>query len=190
MQELILYPTETVYGLGVNALDHDACRALFALKKRPNEKAVSWLVRDIHDMEQYAVMGDIERKIVKAFLPGPLTLVLPVRHTIIEKYQLPIKTVAFRISSDPIAQRIISEYMKEHNAPLTCTSANISAEKTQATVPAILKQFGTASNKITKIYDDGPRQGTPSTVISVVEGMVGCIRDGAIPFQEILKVIS
>ncbi len=190
MTEIILYPTETVYGLGVNALDNGAIKALFELKKRPNEKSVSWLVRDVADIEKYAVLGEKERKIAETFFPGPLTLVLPVRPEIVEEYGLEIKTVAFRVSSDPVAQKLITGYMEEHNAPLTCTSANVSAKPNMPTVSEILKQFGEDAEKITRIIDDGARAGEPSTVISIIDGMVGGIREGAIPLSEIHAAIQ
>ncbi len=190
MTEIILYPTETIYGLGVNALDINAINALFNLKKRPNEKAVSWIVRNVEDIKRYAILGEKEQKIAETFLPGPLTLVLPIRPEIIKQYNLEIETVAFRVSPDPVAQKLIAEYMEEHDAPLTCTSANLSNEPVMKTVPEILEQFGEDAEKITRVIDDGKRDGEPSTVISVIDGMVGGIREGAIPLSDIHAAIQ
>ncbi len=175
---MILYPTETVYGLGVNPFDPEALEKLYTLKGREIHKAVSWLVRDIADIERYAEVSPRAREIAMRFLPGPLTLVLPARS--LPPHLADFSTLSFRISSDPIAQKLIRTYMEEHDAPLTCTSANLSGYPTLFTVPEILAQLGEKAKMITRVIDDGPRSGLASTVVSVVGERVECLREGAI----------
>ncbi len=184
MSEIILYPTETVYGLGVNAFDKVALEQLFELKGRDLVKSVSWLVRDISDIEQYAELSPMSVRIIERWLPGPLTLVLPLRPEY-QSYSSPDKTIGFRISSDLIAQKIITDFMHKYQAPLTCTSANLSGLPTLSTIPEILNQFTDVQTLITKVYDDGPRSGLASTVVSVTGDTIHCLREGAYSWAEI-----
>jgi L-threonylcarbamoyladenylate synthase len=184
MNEVILFPTETVYGLGVNALNKTALEQLFKLKGRDLQKAVSWLVRDIADIEKYAEISPIAAKIAEQFLPGPLTLVLPA----LDEYKIyasPNGTIGFRISTDTIAQKLIADFMQQHNAPLTCTSANVSGLPALSSVPEILNQFCKSQTMITKVYDDGPRAGLTSTVIEIIGSEARCLREGACSWANI-----
>lgn len=183
---MILYPTETVYGLGVHALDDAALSKLYTLKGRDAAKSVSWLVRDIADIERFAYLSARARAIAERFLPGPLTLVLPVRNATDAVSQ---STIGFRISTDPIAERLIAEFMEEHDAPLTCTSANVSGMPTMPTPIEILAQFGEKASEIDRVLDGGPRTGISSTVVRVVNDEVVIHREGAIPSKEVHAVL-
>jgi L-threonylcarbamoyladenylate synthase len=177
---MILYPTETIYALGVNALDNDEMAKLFELKGRDSNKSVSWLVRDIKDIKRYAEVSDKALEIAQKFLPGPLTLVLPALPEF-KKLALNINgTLSFRISSDSVAEEIIAGFMEKYDAPLTCTSANISGLPTGKTVTEIITQFGQEAKCIDKIYDDGPRESLASTVVGVFGSKVIVYRQGAI----------
>jgi L-threonylcarbamoyladenylate synthase len=187
---MILYPTETIYALGVNALDKTAVRNLFSVKGRVENKSMSWLVRNIADIEHYSQLSPLAKQIAERFLPGPLTLILPARDLVPTQLRGPDDTISFRISTDKIAQKLIQEFMSEHKAPLTCTSANLSGEPTLPTVPEILAQLGSKASLIDKIIDNGPRSGTASTVIKVVDDTVEIIREGATSVDEILSFIK
>ncbi len=180
MTEIILYPTETVYGLGVNPLEPGALDALNDLKGRDEGKYASWLVKDVAEIEQYALLSDTARTIAEKFLPGPLTLVLPARPEIEPSLLGPQNTLSFRISPDPFASTLAAEL----SHPLTCTSANVSG-KAPATDPnEILEQFAEKAYNITKVIDDGPRSGEPSTVVRVIDDTIEVIREGAISASE------
>lgn len=186
---MILYPTETIYGLGVNAFIEEEFKRLYELKGREIGKAVSVLVRDISDIEQYAYLGEVGRKLAEAFLPGPLTLVLRVRDEV-PHHLVPEGTLGFRISSDPLAQKLISEFMEEYSAPLTCTSANLSGLPTLPTVPEILEQLGEKASMITKVIDGGERKGVASTVVGCIGDKVEIFREGAISSKSIMELIT
>ncbi len=177
---MILYPTETLYALGVNALDRVASDRLYALKGRDTSKVASWLVRNEQDIERFAEMNDVSRRIVAEFMPGPVTLVLPVRDKVPNELVGSDRTIGFRISSDPMAQTIIDAFFAEYDAPLTCTSANVSGAPTLPTVPEILQQFGGRAGEIDEIHDDGPRKALASTVVRVVGGEIIILREGVI----------
>jgi L-threonylcarbamoyladenylate synthase len=181
MSEIILYPTETVYGLGVNAFDTDAWRELCILKERHERQTASWLVRDMTDVKRLAVVTDKAKALAERYLPGPLTLIL-VAKDIVPKYcRAADNTVSFRISSDPLAQQLITEYMKKSSGvPLTCTSANVHGMPTAPNVVDILEQFGERRQLITKVIDGGERSGLSSTVVRCVGDTVEVLRKGAI----------
>jgi L-threonylcarbamoyladenylate synthase len=177
---MILYPTETIYALGVNALDENELAALFAFKGRDERQTVSWLVRDMADVANYAEVSEVAARLAARFLPGPLTLVLPAKSTVPTSRSAPDGTIGFRISPDPVAQRVIVEFMAIHDAPLTCTSANLSGLPTLRTPQEILKQFGDKASRIDTVIDDGIRAGAPSTVVRVIGDTVEVLREGAI----------
>jgi L-threonylcarbamoyladenylate synthase len=184
---MILYPTETIYALGVHALDERQIAALFTLKGRNEGKAVSWLVRNIADIERYAHLSPRAVVIAEKFLPGSLTLVLPARDTVPRAVIGPDRTIGFRISPDAVAREVITAFMDEYNAPLTCTSANVSGLSTAALPEEILMQFGERAAMIRHIYDDGIRTGTPSTVVRVEGDVITVLREGAIPSAILLS---
>lgn len=193
MDDIILYPTETVYGLGVNALHEQSLHKLFACKCRESKKAVSWLVRNKEDIKRFAICSPKAELIIDAFMPGPLTLVLPVRDEIPTFATTDERTVGFRISADTQAQTLIEEYMSTVDTPLTCTSANVSGYATLTTPESIIEQFKACNRKFTgfeRIIDDGPRSGVPSTVVRVMNDEVLLLREGAIPFAQIRAVIE
>jgi L-threonylcarbamoyladenylate synthase len=188
--EIILYPTESVYGLGVNPFDTEALERLYQLKGRVGDKPVSWLVRSVADIERYALVNDTARKLAEHFLPGPLTLVLTLRPSYLQ-YGASDGTIGFRMTTDPVAIKLIEDWFNKHDAPLTATSANVSGLKTHSTAPAIMAQFGDKSSLITTVVDDGSRFGLPSTVVRVNnDGTVTILRESAIAASVIDKVVA
>lgn len=189
MTDILLYPTETLYALGVNALDVDAVATLHLLKGRDPGKAASWLVRSLDDIAAYGIFEDRAAKIAARFLPGPLTLVLRAHPTVPSSVIAPDGTVGFRISKDPIAQSVVGEFMDQYRAPLTCTSANVSGAPTLPTPEEILQQFGEHAVDITHVVDDGPRKGLASTIVRAVDGDITVLREGEISEDAIRRAI-
>lgn len=187
---MILYPTETLYALGVNVLDDAEMAKLFQLKKRDERQAVSWLVRNMSDVERYAEVSELALEIANKFLPGQITLVLQAKNTVPITCLAIDKTLGFRISSDPLAEKIISDFMDKYDAPLSCTSANVSGQSSLPTTKEILEQFGDSSGLINQIYDDGPRAGVASTVVRVIDDNLKVLREGVIKEAEIIKMIN
>lgn len=189
-RKMFLYPTETLYAIGVNALNPAELASLFLLKERNKSKAASWLVRSIADIERFAELPQAAAKIAEQFLPGSLTLVLKARVDISDECVASDRTVGFRISSDPVAQSLIATYMEQHQAPLTCTSANVSGAPTLPTVGEILQQFGSRALLITDVIDDGPRKGLASTIVRVVGDNVTFLREGTVSEQDIYDTLQ
>ena len=186
---MILYPTETLYALGVNALSPGEQVDLFVAKGRAPEKVSSWLVRSVEDIEKYSELSDTAAKVATTFLPGPLTLVVPTKSHISSEITANDGTIGFRISGDPMAQAIIEAFMAEYDAPLTCTSANVSGQPTLNTVDEILQQFGPRAQMITEIHDDGPRKGLATTVVKIIGEEIALLREGYISEADIKKAL-
>jgi L-threonylcarbamoyladenylate synthase len=189
MKEVILYPTETIYGLGVNAFDADALSLLAEIKGRPVTQAVSCLVRNTADIEHFAQVSDTARKLMVAFLPGPLTIILPCTDERLQHMSTD-GTVSFRVSPDPVAQQAIKAFMDQCDAPMTCTSANHHGDTPVDTPAAILEQLGEQAMHVTQVIDDGARSGVPSTVVRCVDDSVEIVRVGAIAADDIYAAVA
>jgi L-threonylcarbamoyladenylate synthase len=190
MTEIILYPTETVYALGVNPLQKKAWQVLCKLKQRSEAQPVSWLVRDIEDIKRYAQVGEVATRLVEKCMPGPITLVLPAKDTVPDWAQSASGMVSFRISPDREAQELIAAYMKKHNAPLTCTSANIHRLVPAPTVAGIFGQFGEAASLITTTIDGGKRVEMVSTVVVVENEKLRILRVGPVSIEKLAAALG
>lgn len=185
MSKIILYPTETTYALGVNPFDLEAWKKLCELKGRSELQPSSWLVRNIKDIEKFAYVNEMSRKIIDEFLPGPLTIILPARETVPSFAKAKDGTVSFRISPDETAQKLISKHIEEAGAPLTCTSANLHGLKTGKNVNEILEQFGDKSNLINEVVDGGERDGVASTIVKITDDGFEILREGPISVDDL-----
>jgi L-threonylcarbamoyladenylate synthase len=185
---MILYPTETVYALGVNPFNPIEMNELYEYKGRDGSKIVSWLVRDISDIERWGVLSPVAREIALRWLPGPLTLAIPAKDIVPVELRALDGTVSFRISSDAVSQKVISEYMAKNDTPLTCTSANISGMPTLSTVSEIVDQFIRCGRDVSswQIHDSGMREGVVSTVVKIINDDVTIVRQGAVIMTDIL----
>jgi len=175
--QIILYPTDTLYGLGVDATDPKAVLRLKELKGRDDRKPISIIVSDIKMMERYAEITPLARKLTERFLPGKLTLVLNAKN-LPDEITAGTGTVGVRIPNHPQALALVRELGK----PLTATSANISGMPSASTVADILAQFG---DKSVLIYQnkDIPSSlpvSEPSTVVDARGEAPIIIREGAV----------
>ena len=179
MKEVWLYPTETIYGLGVNAFDAEALALLAKIKGRSTNQAVSCLVRNAADIERYAVVTPVAKKLIAKFMPGPLTIILETSDERLQHVSVD-GTASFRISPDKFAQQTVKDFMDTYGAPLTCTSANLHGQPPARMPELILQQLGGMSQYVTKVIDGGARNGLASTVVRCVGNEVDIIRSGVI----------
>jgi L-threonylcarbamoyladenylate synthase len=185
-----LYPTDTVFGLGVDATDERAVRELKELKGRPEGKPISIIVSSLEMLEEYAEISPLARKLIERYWPGKLTLVLKVKRGVVLPYAITgdTDTVGVRMPDNEIALGLVRKIGK----PLTTTSANVAGEPTLSTVPEILAQFG---EKVTHIvHEEGwPKtlpESLPSTVIDATGGELLVLREGAIPVSELKEYLT
>jgi len=171
---LVVYPTETVYGLGASAFSRIAVLKVFAAKKRPLDNPLSVAVKDMKQADEIAYVNTAARKLAKVFLPGPLTIVLKKKANLPKELTSGSDKVGIRIPRNEIAIRLI-----ELAGPITATSANISGQQPITTADEARKQL---AGRVDFVLDGGPSQiGMESTVVDVSEeGKCEILRDGAI----------
>lgn len=187
MNKIFLYPTDTLYGLGVDATNADAVGDLFVLKGRDDGKPVSIMVSDVPMMEEYVTMTPLARILTEHFLPGKLTLVLEAKN-LPHNLTAGTNTVGVRIPDAAIAMNVV----KHIGAPVTATSANVSGQPPCYSVQDILKQFGEKADHIT-VFPGTPQHlppSEPSTVVDAQGSTPLVLREGAILEQEIKERIS
>lgn len=162
--ELVVYPTETVYGLGADALDPEAVDRVFEEKGRPRSNPLSMAVPDVESAAQYADLTERERRFVREFLPGPVTVVVEAGDRIPEALTAGRDRVGVRIPDHPLALSLL-----ERVAPVTATSANRSGEPSARRADELDPEIREA---VESVLDGGEVGGTESTVVDVERGEV------------------
>ena len=168
---MIVYPTETSYGLGADYTNKRAVKKIFKIKKR-SDKKLSVIVPSLFVIKKYVVIDKEAEKLARTFMPGPLTLIVRKR----EK-----GTIAFRISSNEIAFSIAKKFKK----PIIATSANISGSGDNYEIKKIREIF---EDKVDLIIDGGNlRKRKPSTIYDVENKIV--LREGPITEKMIKRAL-
>lgn len=182
---VISYPTETFYGLGVDPFNPRAVNALFKLKHRPESKPVSLLIKNLEMLGSVVAEVSVNAEtLIKKFWPGPLTIIFKASPAVPSTITAGTGTVAVRISSCGVAQKLLNTL----NSPITATSANPSAEPASKTPQEILNYFNGA---IDILIDNGELAGRLGTTIVDATGpYVKIVREGEIPSSEVLNALK
>lgn len=177
---IIIFPTETVYGIAASALSEKGIDKLYKAKKRPREKAINIMISDKKEIEKYAIIKNkVERKIIDKFMPGEITIILEKKNNFGKTFTLPDNTIGIRIPNSPIALAIL----KEINIPLIVSSANISGMESGINPEEIKKYF---SKSVDAIISGGIiEKGVPSTIVKVDKGKINILREGKITKKQI-----
>ena len=179
--EVIVYPTDTLYGLGADIFNETAVKKIFNIKKRPLDEPLSVAVSSYEDLEKIAYLDDKTSSLIESFLPGSLTLILRKKEVVSDVITGGLDKVAVRIPDNKIALKLLSEF-----GPLTSTSANVHGEETPSVISDINMQF---KDKVAVYLDDGRIAGKPSTIIEIVGEELKILREGAISKEKILDEI-
>lgn len=181
--KLVLFPTETVYGIGANALNTEAVKSIFIAKGRAQDNPLIVHIANIDMLDGLVKdVGDVELKLMKQFWPGPLTIVLEKKPIIPDMITGGLDTVAIRMPSNEIARKLI-EYS---NLPIAAPSANISGRPSGTLVDDIIDEL---DGKVDYIIDSGKVEiGLESTVVRVVDNVVHILRPGKITPEDIQKL--
>ncbi len=182
---VILYPTDTIYGLGCNALSTAATARIFRIKGRPEQKSSLVLVRSVPMVrELVSDMPDAARLLMRRFWPGPLTMVFSARRRLSPYVIAADGGIAIRIPRNRFCLGLI----RETGRPIVSTSANISGKPEPAGTEELKALF---RRKVDLVIDAGvlPRS-LPSTVIDVREGEPRILRPGAIPEEDIFGALD
>ncbi|CCJ35317.1 threonylcarbamoyl-AMP synthase [Methanoculleus bourgensis] len=163
---LIVYPTETVYGLGADALSEDAVLKVYEAKNRPLSRPISIAVSDMDMLGAVAVLDEAARAFIERFLPGPVTVVLPAKSCLPAILTGGTGLVGIRWPDHEVALAIIARL----DSPITATSANVSGE-----IPPTRPEDVYVPNDY--VVDGGELPGTPSTVVDLTTRRI--LRKGA-----------
>lgn len=177
---LVVYPTETLYGLGADASSPAALRRLATLKGRDAAKPISVLVASRAMLDEVADGVDARaQRLIERFWPGPLTLVLPARHGLPSVLTGGRGTIGVRISSHPLARALVEALGR----PLTATSANPGGEPAPVVIDEARRSLGQGIDA----WLDGGRLpgGAGSTVLDVTVTPPRVVREGAVPLAAI-----
>ena len=182
--ELVILPTETVYGLGANACSNIACKKIFEAKGRAQDNPLIVHVSDINMIEKVACdLNEVEKKLVKAFMPGPFTLILKKSKLISDIASCNMDTIGVRMPSN----KIINEVIRKFGFPIAAPSANISGKPSGTNVADIKDEF---DGRVNVIVDGGDSDiGIESTVVKVIDNIPVILRSGFITEDDIKKVV-
>jgi len=172
----IVYPTDTVFGLGVNALDQDAIRRLYRIKNRPFDRPMPIIVADIKMAKKLAYISDRTEKILKAVWPGPVTVILQRKTG---------GTIGLRIPNHPVPIQLAQKF------PITGTSANLSGEETGKNIFEVQRQFQNHHPQPDLILDlNGEIKNQPSTVLDLTTSKPKILRIGPVSKTQLLELLK
>ena len=176
------FPTESFYGLGVDATNTDAVENLFTIKRRDHDLPILILISSLKNLPQYvAYTPSSAKKLGEKFWPGGLTMVFQSSAILSSALTSSTGKVGIRISSHPLANTL----SKTLNVPITATSANISGMPPCIKADQVVEYF---NNAVDLILDGGETQGKyPSTILDVTIDPPLLIREGMVKVEEIIK---
>lgn len=182
---LVIFPTDTVYGLGANALDEKAVRAVFEVKKRSFDNPLPVLIADQKELETLvSEIPDEAGELTRSFWPGGLTLILRKSKKIPSIVTGGGETIALRMPDHPVTLALL----KETSFPMVGPSANISGEEApveSANINPVL------AKQVDLIIDAGPAPvGIPSTIVDLSQGRARILREGAVTKKTLESVLK
>lgn len=182
---LVAFPTETVYGLGANALNEAAAKKIYAAKGRPSDNPLIAHIAYLGDLESLVTeIPEAGRKLADAFWPGPLTMIFPKSERVPRGTTGGLETVAVRMPSDPIARRLI----ELAGVPIAAPSANTSGRPSPTTAEHVIQDM---DGKIEMIIDGGPVGiGVESTIVDVSGEIPALLRPGAVTVEMLEAVVG
>jgi len=175
---VILYPTDTVYGLGADATNAEAVAKIKRIKGRSDAKSFLVMLPSVSALEVYGEVNSTARTLAKKFLPGPLGLVLQSKGGLLASVESERGTVGFRVPNNSFCLTL-GEFFKK---PIVSTSANISGQIQPKSIKKILEQLGGRAEDVDVCVDAGTLiSSKPSTVVEVCGEKVRVLREGVLP---------
>lgn len=183
--KIVIFPTETVYGIGTNGLDENAVRKLYEVKKRPLNKPISLLVSNMEMVNLIAKdITETEYEIMKNFFPGPLTIILKKKKNVPDIVTAGQDTVGVRMPRGDVARELV----ELAGVPIAAPSANISGEPSGTNLQEIMKHF---EGKVDYCIDGGNSElGLASTIVQVIDHKPMILRQGSITLEQINKILK
>ncbi len=180
---LVIFPTETVYGLGGNATDVSASKKIYEAKGRPSDNPLIIHISTPQDAEEYTYTNAMYYELAKTFMPGPITVILKAKETVPKTVTAGLDTVAVRCPSHPVARAFI----KEAGVPIAAPSANLSGSPS----PTCYKHVADDMNgRVDMIIDGGECEiGLESTIVKIEDdNSLTLLRPGAITVEDLNEV--
>lgn len=184
---LVVFPTDTVYGLLVDAENQAAVKKLIAFKNRPAGKPIS-VFTNTELINNLVIISPSQEKIVKDILPGPFTLILPSKHQVSELLESETGTLGVRIPKNDLIKGLVDRFRK----PITATSANTAGRSPHYSVVSLLNGITDKQKELIDLIVDAgtlPRN-KPSTVVDLSAQEVKVLRQGDVKFKKSLSLIS
>jgi len=183
---VVVYPTDTVYGLGADATNAHAVGRIRTIKGRAADTPILAMVRNVDMLRSYAELTPLAEALAAALLPGQLTLVLTPRNDALTSIAAPDGSVGFRIPDHPLCAALSTSFER----PITSTSVNRSGMPQPRTLSAMLDQLKEASELIDYTFDSGTLPASPpSTIVDVRGDTPLIVREGAISSDHIIHII-
>lgn len=181
---LVVFPTETVYGIGGDATSKTAAEAIYRAKGRPSDNPLIVHLSRPEDAEAYAVTSEAYYRLAEQFMPGPLTVILPKKDTIPETVTGGLSTVAVRCPSHPVARALI----KAAGVPIAAPSANLSGRPSPTLASHVIEDL---SGRVDMILDGGASEvGLESTIVALNGNQGVLLRPGAVTFDALCCVLE
>lgn len=179
---LVVFPTETVYGLGGIATDDGAAKRIYAAKGRPSDNPLIIHLAQPEDAEQYAFTSSLYYELARAFMPGPLTVILPKKEIIPPSVTGGLDTVAVRCPSHPVARRLI----ELTGDPIAAPSANLSGKPSPTRAEHVAQDM---DGRVDVILDGGECEiGLESTIVKIDGEHLTLLRPGAVTYDALCMV--
>jgi L-threonylcarbamoyladenylate synthase len=180
---LVVFPTETVYGLGADATNAEAVKSIFTAKGRPSDNPLIIHIADPRDAEKYTVTNELYYKLAERFMPGPLTVILESKSCIPSVTRASLPTVAVRCPENAIARSLITEA----GVPIAAPSANISGTPSPTSAAHVIDDM---TDRVDVIIDGGDCDfGLESTIVKIEnDGSLTLLRPGKITVDDLCAV--
>lgn len=181
---LVIFPTETVYGLGADATDAEAAHRIYEAKGRPSDNPLIVHVAEPSDAEKYTITTPLYERLASRFMPGPLTVIMPCRESIPRAVTAGLSTVAIRCPAHPVAHALLCKA----GIPIAAPSANLSGSPSPTRADHVIEDM---DGRVDMILDGGECEiGLESTIIKIdSEDTVTLLRPGAITVEMLADVV-
>ena len=179
---VVAFPTETVMGLGIYFDDHKAYEYLNKIKNRPEDKPYTLMLGNVKDIDQYAYVSEEARKVINAFMPGPITVLLKVKENVPTYVTHNTGIIGVRVP----AMRDLLKFIQYCEKPLLVPSANKSGEKPAMSSDEVESIFG---DEVGYVFKGTCSGGVPSTIVDLTGEQVKILREGPISFDDIKQVL-
>lgn len=174
---LVAFPTETVYGLGANALDCDAAAKIYAAKGRPSDNPLIVHLARVEDAEKYCYTSELFYKLAAAFMPGPITIVMKKRECVPSTVTGGLDTVAVRVPANKWARRLI----EAAGVPVAAPSANLSGKPSPTLPEHVIEDMDGRADMI--ICGGSCDIGVESTIVKIDDGKMTLLRPGGVTLE-------